>query len=103
MKTVVSVLMVLVLSVTVSLAKTKESNSSHLKIIAVKSHSIYFKVHHSFVGGTVEVYDANQNLLESEDLTHTHTMVFFHEKPSGKYFIKVKKRGKTIEFGYVNI
>lgn len=85
-----------------SQAKAKEPKGK-LKIITVKAHSVYFKVDQSFVGGTIEVYDANKTLLESEELPHTHTMVFFDEKPSGNYFIKVKKGDKTIEFGYVHI
>ena len=102
MKNVVVFLFAMMLTTSISFAKDKESRYK-LKIITVKQHSIYFKVDQSFVGGTVEVYDSNKVLLETEDLPHTHTMVFFDEKPSGQYFIKVKKGKKTIEFGYVNI
>ena len=102
MKKVVALLFAVMLSISFSQAREKEPKGK-FKIITVKPHSVYFKVHQSFVGGTVEVYDANQRLLETEQLPHTHTMVFFDEKPSGKYFIKVKKGNKTIEFGYVNI
>ena len=102
MNKVVALLFVVMLSTSFSQAKEREPKGK-LRIITVKPHSIYFKVHQSFVGGTVEVYDANQTLLETEALPHTHTMVFFDEKPSGKYFIKVKKGNQTIEFGYVHI
>jgi hypothetical protein len=99
MKNVIGLFTILMLVTFTTVARPK----GKVKIIALKSHSVYFKVDKSFIGGSVEVYDANQNLLESEELPHTHTMVFFHEKPSGKYFIKVKKGEKTIEFGYVHI
>jgi len=102
MNKVAALLFAVMLNTSFSQAKGKEPNDK-LKIITVKPHSVYFKVHESFIGGTVEVYDANQKLLETEALPHTHTMVFFDEKPSGKYFIKVKKGKKIIEFGYVHI
>jgi len=101
MKNVVVLLFAMMLSAS-AFAKEKQPKGK-LKIITVKSHSVYFKVDQSFVGGTVEIYDSNKILLEAEELPHTHTMVFFDEKPSGKYFIKVKKGNKTIEFGYVHI
>ena len=102
MKNLAALLIVTMLTASVSLAKSNDDGSD-VKIITVKSHSVYFKVKRAFVGGTVEIYDANQNLLESEGLPHTHTMVFFDNKPSGTYFIKVKKGNKTVEFGYVNL
>ncbi|HTH57469.1 MAG TPA: hypothetical protein VL728_15570 [Cyclobacteriaceae bacterium] len=101
MKNVVVLLFVVMLT-TSSFSMGKEPKEK-LKIISVKSHSVYFKVDPSFVGGVVEVYDANKMLLAAEELPRTYTMVFFDEKPSGKYFIKVTKGNKTIEFGYVNI
>ena len=102
MKNVVVILFVLMFATSASFAKGKEPKPE-LKIITLKPHSVYFKVDQSFVGGTVEVYDANKTLLETEELPHTHTMVYFDEKPSGKYFIKIKKGNKTLEFGYVHI
>lgn len=92
----------LTVAVSICFAKPKEPKSD-IKIITVKSHSVYFKVDHSFVGGTVEVYDASQKLLETEKLPHTHAMIIFNDKPSGKYFVKVRKGRKVIEFGYVHI
>lgn len=102
MKNIAAILFVLMFATSASLAKEKEPKRE-LKIITLKPHSVYFKVDQSFVGGTVEVYDANKTLLEAEELPHTHTMIYFDEKPSGKYFIKVKKGNKTVEFGYVHI
>ena len=102
MKNLVGLLAIMMMTVSVAFAGPKKPKSD-LKIIAVKSHSVYFKVDKSFIGGTVEIYDSNKTLLEAEYLPHTHTMVFFHEKPSGKYMIKVRKGNKKVEFGYINI
>lgn len=102
MKNLVGLLAVMMMTASIAFAGPKKPKSD-LKIIAVKSHSIYFKVDKVFIGGTVEIYDSNKTLLEAEVLPHTHTMVFFHEKPSGKYMIKVKKGNKKIEFGYIHI
>lgn len=102
MNQVVALFFAVMFTTTISHAREREPKGK-LEIITVKSHSVYFKVDQSFVGGTVEIYDSNKTLLGSEGLPHTHTMVFFDEKPSGKYFIKVRKGNKAIEFGYVNI
>jgi len=102
MKNVAVILLAVMFATSASFAKEKEPKVK-LKIITLKPHSVYFKVDQSFVGGKVEVYDATQTLLETEELPHTHTMVYFDEKPSGKYFIKIKKGNQTVEFGYVHI
>ena len=102
MKNIAVMLFMLMFAASTSFAKEKEPKRE-LKIITLKPHSVYFKVDQSFVGGTVEVYDANNTLLETDNLPHTHTMIYFDEKPSGKYFIKIKKGNKTVEFGYVHI
>lgn len=98
----VTILTVLILTAFRSLAH-EETSQSDVKIIAVKSHSVSFKVHEVFVGGIIEVYDANNNLLETAGLANVYAMVRFHEKPSGRYIIKVKKENKETEFGYLHI
>lgn len=98
----VTILTVLILTAISSFAHD-ETAQSDIKIIAVKSHSVSFKVNEVFVGGIIEVYDANNNLLEAEELASAHAMVRFHEKPSGRYTIKVKKENKETEFGYIHI
>ena len=103
MKNAAALLVALILTVSICHAVSVYPNSTEVKIIAVKSHAVYFKVNESFVGGTVEVYDVNEKLLEAERLPQAHSMVLFHEKPSGKYMIKVKKGNKTVEFGYIHI
>ncbi len=84
-------LVALILAVSISFARSEEPKSD-IMIIAVKSHSVYFKVDESLVGGRVEVYDANKTLLEAEELPNAHTKVFFNEKPSGKIHDQSKKR-----------
>ena len=72
-------------------------------ILTVKKQTVYLKVNKSFLGGKVEVYDDCENLLEGEDLPHTHTMLYFEEIPRGVYIIKVKKGKRCTQFKYNNI
>ena len=102
MKTKSFLLALLMLAASVSFAKGKQPKVDY-KIISFKNHSLYFKVDKSFVGGTTELYDENNNLIETEGISHTHTMVDFENAPTGKYLIKVKKGNKTTEFSYKNI
>lgn len=91
----------ILLLVTVSYSKGKPQKD--LTILATKKQTVYFKVSKSFLGGKVEVYDANEKFMESEDLPHTHTMIYFDEIPKGVYTIRVRKGDQCAEFKYDNI
>ena len=99
MKAAVTTLLVLCSLVCFSKPKPKEDH----KVLSTKHQTLYFKVNKAFIGGTVEVYDSNMMLLESEALSHTHTMVYFEEMPLGVYTIKVKKADKVTALRYMNI
>ena len=98
MNAYITILFLLLASPSFSQAKPKQD----FKVLSTKRQVLYFKVNKSFVGGVVEVYDENRNFLESDDLPHTHTMIYFEEMPAGNYFIKVTKGDKVIEFRYDN-
>ncbi|MGC4021466.1 MAG: hypothetical protein QM734_05755 [Cyclobacteriaceae bacterium] len=102
MKTTTVTLMLLMLTASVSFAKMKQPKADY-KVISFKNHALYFKVDKSFIGGTVELYDADNTLIECDDIPHTHTMVDFIDAPSGTYLIKVKKGDKIMEFSYTMI
>ncbi len=96
MKTFFTIVMLLIASV--SFAKPKPRND--FKILSVKKNVLYFKVDRAFVGGVVEIYDANKKFMEADSLPHTHTMIYFDEMPSGHYVVTVKKGRKHTEFKY---
>jgi|GEM_PF-2173134 len=95
-------LTLLMLTASVSFAKTKHSNKNY-RIISTKSHTLFFKVKKSFVGGVVEVYDANNNFLEADELPHTHTKVHFDHAPAGDYMVIISKGSKSVKLMYYNI
>jgi hypothetical protein len=98
MKTYITLLFLLLSSASFSWPKPKQE----YKILSVKNQTLYFKVNRSFVGGVVEVYDKNKIFMESEELPHTHTMIYFEEMPAGNYYVKVVKDNKVVELRYVN-
>src|SRR5579871_5879732 len=97
----VGVMVLVAVTATVTHAKPKPKNE--LTIIFVKKQVVYFKVDKSFIGGSVEIYDKDNNCLEADSLPHTHTMVHFDEVPTGHYIVKVKKGSRYTEFEYINI
>jgi len=101
MKKVIVLIAFLVTVSTMSFARPKQCNEA--VILSNKNNVVYFKVDRSFIGGTVEIYDANKNLMEGDMLTHTHTMVYFDEMPAGHYIVRVTKDAETVEFGYDRI
>ena len=81
----------------------EKAQKKEFKILSTKQHELYFKVSKSILGGTVEVYDAQQNCMEAEELPHTHTMICFEEMPKGVYIIRVRKGDMCSEFKYDNL
>jgi hypothetical protein len=98
MKKGIAIIAIMVTVMTVSFGSPKPS--SEAVILSTKNNVVYFKVDKSFVGGVVEVYDANNNLLEGDTLPNTHTMIYFDEMPAGHYTVKVKKGDEAVEFEY---
>ncbi|HLZ15473.1 MAG TPA: hypothetical protein VKQ08_00435 [Cyclobacteriaceae bacterium] len=98
MKTLFTILMLLIVSVSFSKPKPK----ADYKVIWVKKEVLYFKVSKSFIGGVVEVYNEKREFVECDDLPHTHTMIYFDEMPTGNYIVKIRKGGKSVEFKYQN-
>jgi len=102
MKKIIFLVGVLIL-VLVTAAYSKGKPPKDFTLLSVKKQAVYFKVNKAFLGGKVEVYDANENFLEGEDLAHTHTMLYFEEIPKGVYTVRVKKGDLCTEFKYNNI
>ncbi|MBS1682089.1 MAG: hypothetical protein JST48_10275 [Bacteroidetes bacterium] len=100
MKKTAVLLILLITSTCFSFAKPR--NESEHKILSVKNHALYFKVDKSFIGGTVEIYNAHNKLVGEETLTSTHTTLDFINIPMGNYTIKVKKVNNIILFNYSN-
>jgi hypothetical protein len=99
MKTCLTILFLLVASISFSKPRPKQD----YKVLSTKNQTLYFKVNKLFVGGVVEVYNENEVLMESEDLSNPLTMIYFDEMPVGRYIIKIKKDGKFTEIKYNNI
>jgi hypothetical protein len=101
MKNGIALIALLVTISTMSFANPKPSNEA--VILSAKNNVVYFKVDKSYVGGVVEIYDVNNNLLEGDTLPDTHTMIYFDEMPAGHYTVKVKKGDEVVEFQYDTI
>jgi hypothetical protein len=101
MKKGIALIVLLVTLSTMSFAISKPCKEA--VILSTKNNVVYFKVDKSFVGGVVEIYDVNDNLLEGDTLPDTHTMIYFDEMPAGHYTVKVKKDDKEVEFEYDSI
>ena len=99
MKVCITILFLLFATVSFSQSKPRQE----FKVLSTRRHTLYFKVDRSFIGGVVEVCDENRNCLESDDLAHTRTLIYFDETPAGHYIVKIRKDDKVIEFQYDNI
>jgi hypothetical protein len=98
MKMIITVLLLLVGAASYS----RSDPHTKMVILSNKNHVLYFKVDKSLVGGIVEIYNENNVLLESDELPHTHTIIYFDEMPRGCYIVKVKKGDMLLEFSYEN-
>jgi hypothetical protein len=101
MKKGIALIALLVTISTMSFANSKPCKE--VVILSTKNNVLYFKVDKSFIGGIVEIYDANNNLLEGDTLPDIYTMIYFDEMPAGHYTVKVKKGDKVVEFEYDSI
>jgi hypothetical protein len=97
-------IVLIALLVTVStMSFANHDPSKEAVILSTKNNVVYFKVDKSFVGGIVEVYDVNNNLLEGDTLPDTHTMIYFDEMPAGHYTVKITKGDEAVWFEYNSI
>lgn len=102
MKKIIFLIGVLLL-VVITASYSKSKPQTNFKVISIKKNTVYFKVNKSFIGGVVEVYNANNQCMDGEDLPHTHTMIYFDDAPKGFYTIRVKKGDLCMEFKYHNM
>lgn len=102
MKKIVVILTVMLLTTTVSFGKKKQPVPEFVRILHSHKHTLFMKVHKFFVGGTVEIYNADRKFLEADHLPHTHTKVFFDEAPPGTYIIRITKGITSFEFTFIN-
>lgn len=101
-RVIVGTMMFMLSLANVAWAKPRPKNGD-LKILSDKRQVVFFKVSRAYVGGWVEIFDANHVRLEADSLPHTHTMIYFDEMPSGHYTVRVKKGDKAVEFEYESI
>jgi len=102
MKTIISFVIILVLFVAPAFASGTPSDTNAVKVISTKRYIFYFKADKRLIGGTVEVFDMNQNLVGTENILQAKTIVDFFELSAGKYIIKIKKGAEEFVYPYVN-
>src|SRR5262245_27275082 len=71
-----------------------------LKVVSTKMDVVYFKVSCDLIGASMEVYDANGQMIYTEKITDHKVLVDFYAEPSGAYTIHVQKDGKNEEIIY---
>ena len=64
--------------------------------------SLYFKVDKPFRGATVEIFDSNGKIVQTEILTKAATIIYFDNLVPGSYIISVKKENNAAVFLYNN-
>lgn len=70
-------------------------------IVLGRSHDIfYFKICKAMVGGVVEVYSPQGNVIETQNLDNRKLIIDFFDMAPGDYTIKVKKDGTEEVFTY---
>jgi len=70
-------------------------------VILGRSHDIfYFKIGKAMVGGTVEVYSPEGNVIGTQNLDNRKLIIDFFDMAPGYYTIKVKKEGTEETFTY---
>jgi len=75
-------------------------NSRPVKVLSKQLEIVYFKVNPTMIGATMEVYNANGDLVYSQTITSKKQIVDFFDEPSGSYTILVTKDGKEEVINY---
>ena len=76
------------------------SNPESVRVISVKRDIFYFKVCRSFIGGTIEVYGENGQVICSDKIQNHKSILDFYLLDTGFYKIKIKKDDHEVTFGY---
>jgi hypothetical protein len=102
MKTVSRVLVLIVVFVA-SIRSAAAATEEAVKVLSTSRYVFYFKVEKELVGGTVEIWTEQNELVQSEKIVRPRTLLdFFYLKP-GTYIVKIKKDDKEYTFEYYNV
>jgi len=94
--------LVIALTNTAAFSKEKKSDDKSVKVLASDHDIFYFRIKSKLVGGVVEVYNANKDLLGFEELTEHEMLIDFDTLPPGKYSIKIKKFEQEVkEYSFI--
>jgi hypothetical protein len=100
MKTIVSLIVIIVLFATPTFASGTPADA--VKVLSTKRYIFYFKADKRLIGGTVEIFDKNQHLVGTEKIIQAKTIVDFFNLSAGNYTIKIKKGIEEFVYPYVN-
>jgi len=78
----------------------KAGNPQSVRVLSVKRDIFYFKVHQSFIGGTVEVYGEDGKLIFADKIHNHKAIIDFYFQDAGLYEIRIKKNDREVSFGY---
>ncbi len=95
------ILAALVLTVSASAFAAKPASS--IKVVSKQMDVVYFKVSCELIGATLEITDANGNVLHTAKVTDKKVIVDFYAEPSGEYTIHVKKNNSDEVISYSKI
>ena len=99
MKTLKLTLAVLIITAAGAFAEGNNPQQM-VRVLSVKRDIFYFKIGRSFIGGKLEVYSENGELIFSDKLTSHKAIVDFYFQDAGLYEIKIKKNDQEVSFGY---
>ncbi|MBL7871241.1 MAG: hypothetical protein JNM78_06505 [Cyclobacteriaceae bacterium] len=96
-----SVVLFLISVMMVTMAFTKEELPS-IKVLSTKRHILYFKSSREMIGATIEVQNERHQLVATEQVEETKTIIDFFYLPPGAYTVKVKKGEVEVDIEYIN-
>ena len=99
MKHLTSILLIIVISATVGLAKPSDSS---LRVLSTKRSVLYFKSSKDLIGATIVIENEEHNIIESITLEKRRTIVDFFFLAPGAYTVKIQKGEKEIVIHYIN-
>ena len=72
-----------------------------VSVISTMNDVFYFKIDKEFVGASVEVYNAKDELIIAKVIPDRRSIIDFYYQDPGKYTIKIKKGEKEEKFVYM--
>lgn len=90
----------LMIALVIISASAFAKNSHPVKVLSKQLEIVYFKVNPAMIGATMEVYNANGDLVYSQTIASKKQIVDFFDEPSGSYTILVTKDGKEEVINY---